>query len=221
MEGVTSSGPSPVFLTVTVLVTGEPAVTVPYASDVVFTVATPAMPVPFSGMLWNPMIFALSAKFRLAVVGPVAAGSNVTFTVQLLPGCSVAPSQPWSTVKLVGSTPATYAWSITSGSWPALVTLTGFVARGLVLFTTSTEPRSSDPASNETFGCGAAGAVHGAPGPPATRSLFSKIVDSAGTAAAGSRPSHMPRDSAPRARVTSSAARPVYVAVHRVEVALS
>ena len=99
--------------------------------------------------------------------------------------------------------------------------MTVFVTLPFVGSWTSTDPKASDVASNETFGCGAAGPVQGAPGPPPTASPFSKIVDSTGTAAAGLRPSHMPRDSAPRARVTSSALRPVYFAVQRFDVALS
>ena len=62
------------------------------------------------------------------------------------------------------------------------------------------------------------GAVHGAAGPATAEAPFSKIVDSV-DGSAGS--IHMPRDSAPRARVTSSGTRFVYVAVQCVEPAAS
>src|SRR4051794_5137999 len=174
MDGVTSSCASPELVTVTDLVTGEPAVTVLNAREVALTVALPAMPVPFSGTLWNPTIFASSARLRLAVVGPVAAGSNVTSTEHEPPAGTVVPSQLLRvTLKASLPTPAMYAWSTFSGSVPVLATVTVLEARLFVLSTTSTDPRSSDVASNATLGCGAGGAVHGAPGPPATRSPFS------------------------------------------------
>jgi tripartite-type tricarboxylate transporter receptor subunit TctC len=51
------------------------------------------------------------------------------------------------------------------------------------------------------------GAVHGAAGPGSTPAPISKMVPS--TKAAGTAPFHRMRDSAPRARVTSAACRPV------------
>ena len=168
-----------------------PAVTVLYASEVALTVTVPAMPVPLSGTLWNPISFALSAKLRLAVVTPACFGSNVTVAVHVPLAASVAPSQLEAvTLKPALSAPPMYARSIFSGCCPVLVTVQVFVPRGFVWSTASTEPKSYALVSTSTFGCGAAGAVQGAPGPPAIWSPFSKIVASA--VVAGFRPSHMP-----------------------------
>ncbi len=95
-------------MTVTDFVTGEPAVTVLNASEAGLTTALPAVPVPLSGMFWNPMIFASSARFTLALVGPVVLGSNVTAIVHVAPAETVWPSHVLLlTVKLLASMPAT------------------------------------------------------------------------------------------------------------------
>ena len=70
---------------------------------------------------------------------------------------------------------------------------------------------SSEPGGGGSF---SRGAVHGAAGPGSTPAPISKMVPS--TSAAGTAPFHRMRDSAPRARVTSAACSPVYVAVQLV-----